>query len=264
MGIVTSVPHTYNAQDANPSGRTGSVEKVELLLDGARRLGLDLDEAKVDRFQLYLRELTEWNKKVNLTAITDPGDIQTKHFLDSLTVSLAVPREVMSRGTLVDVGSGAGFPGLPLKILWPGLRVILVESVGKKAAFLRYMVGTLGLEGVDVLAQRAESLAHDPALRETFDVAVSRAVADMSALAELTLPFCRPGGMAVAQKKSGIDDEIERSERAVSLLGGTLERIEPVHLDEIGETRWLVVLTKVGATPSSYPRRPGVPAKRPL
>jgi 16S rRNA (guanine527-N7)-methyltransferase len=237
---------------------------VELLFDGARRMGLDLDEDQINRFQLYLQELTEWNKRINLTAIIDPGDIQARHFLDSLTVSSAIPKDVMSQGTLVDVGSGAGFPGLPLKILSPGLRVTLVESVGKKAAFLRHLVNTLGLDGVEVRSQRAESLAHDSNLRESFDVAVSRAVADMSVLAELTLPFCKLGGIAVAQKKSGIDYEMKRSERAISLLGGTLERIQPVHLEEISETRWLVVLTKIAATPASYPRRPGLPAKRPL
>ena len=244
--------------------RHGELEQVELLLNGARRLGLDLGEAQVNQFQRYLQELRGWNKRINLTAIADPEDIQTKHFLDSLTVSLAVSKDVLSKGALVDVGSGAGFPGLPLKILWPGLRVTLVESVGKKATFLRHMVSTLGLEGVEVHNRRAESLAHDPSLRESFDVAVSRAVAEMSALAELTLPFCRPGGIAVAQKKSDIDDELKRSERAVSLLGGALERIQPVDLEEIGEKRWLVVLTKFAATPASYPRSPGLPAKRPL
>ena len=129
---------------------------------------------------------------------------------------------------------------------------------------MRHITDTLRLEGVEVHCQRAESLAHDPRMRETFDMAVSRAVADLSVLAELTLPFCRLGGRVVAQKKSGIEDELKRSERAVSLLGGALERIEVVDLEEIGETRWLVVLTKDTASPSCYPRRPGIPAKRPL
>jgi 16S rRNA (guanine527-N7)-methyltransferase len=237
---------------------------VEVLLKGIQRLGFDLGENHVILFQRYLQELADWNKRTNLTAITGDREIQAKHFLDSLTVALAIPEGVMANGTLMDVGSGAGFPGLPLKILCPGLRVTLVESVGKKAAFLRHITDTLGLEGVEVSSQRAETLAHDPHLRETFDVVVSRAVADMRALAELTLPFCKLGGRVIAMKKSNIGDEIKGSERSVSLLGGVLEKIEVVDLEEIGEQRWLVVLAKNAVSPSRYPRRPGIPAKRPL
>jgi len=237
---------------------------VEVLLRGIKRLGLDIEEEQIALFQRYFNELTDWNGRTNLTAITDYSEVQAKHFLDSLTVSLVIPKDVVANGTLMDVGSGAGFPGLPLKLLYPGLRVTLVESVGKKAAFLNHMTDTLGLEGVEVCAQRVESLAHDPRMRGNFDVVVSRAVADMSVLAELTLPLCKPGGRVVAQKKFGVDDELKRAERAISLLGGTLESIETVDLEEIGEQRWLVVLSKNSESPSSYPRRPGIPAKRPL
>lgn len=237
---------------------------MEALLSGVQRLGLDLGEEQIALFQRYFQELVEWNRRTNLTAITDYREVQTKHFLDSLTVSLVIPRDVTANGTLMDVGSGAGFPGLPLKILWPGLRVTLVESVGKKAAFLRHLAGALGLEGVEVRTQRAESLGHDPQVRDTFDVVVSRAVADLSVLAELTLPFCKLGGRVVAQKKSGIEDELNGAERAISLLGGALERVGVVDLEEIGEPRWLVVLAKDAESPSRYPRRPGIPTKRPL
>ena len=237
---------------------------MEALLSGVQRLGFDLGEEQIALFQRYFQELVEWNRRTNLTAITDYREVQTKHFLDSLTVSLVIPRDVTANGTLMDVGSGAGFPGLPLKILWPGLRVTLVESVGKKAAFLRHLAGALGLEGVEVRTQRAESLGHDPQVRDTFDVVVSRAVADLSVLAELTLPFCKLGGRVVAQKKSGIEDELNGAERAISLLGGALERVGVVDLEEIGEPRWLVVLAKDAESPSRYPRRPGIPTKRPL
>jgi 16S rRNA (guanine527-N7)-methyltransferase len=237
---------------------------VDVLFSVIKRLGFDLKDEQITLFQRYFEELTDWNIRINLTAITDYSEVQAKHFLDSLTVSLVIPKDVSENGTLMDVGSGAGFPGLPLKILYPGLRITLVESVGKKAAFLNHMADTLGLEGLEVRAQRAESLAHDPRMRENFDVVVSRAVAEMSVLAELTLPLCKPGGIVVAQKKSGVNDEIKRAERAISLLGGTLERIETVDLEEIGEQRWLVVLAKTSASPSGYPRRPGLPAKRPL
>lgn len=237
---------------------------MEVLLKGARRLGLDLGEDHIARFKRYLQELLEWNRRFNLTAIVEPREVQAKHFLDSLTVATAIPGEVLSRGALVDVGSGAGFPGLPLKLMWPGLRVALVESVGKKAGFLRHMVDTLELEGVEVHSQRAETLAHDPRLRERFDVAVSRAVAELSTLAELTLPFCKLGGTVVAQKKTGIEGELQRSERAISMLGGAFDRAEEVNVKEIGEPRCLVVLSKVSTSPFQYPRRPGIPAKRPL
>ena len=237
---------------------------MEALLSGAQRLGLDLSNDQLLQFQRYFQDLVDWNGRTNLTAITDHREVQTKHFLDSLTVSLGISKDVTTNGTLIDVGSGAGFPGLPLKILWPSLRVTLVESVGKKAAFLRHVTDALGLKGVEVCNERSETLGHDDRMRETFDVVVSRAVADLSVLAELTLPFCKLGGRVVVQKKSGIEDELSRAERAISLLGGALESVEVVDLEEIGEPRWLVVLTKDAVSPSRYPRRPGIPAKRPL
>jgi 16S rRNA (guanine527-N7)-methyltransferase len=237
---------------------------MQILLRGIKRLGFDLGKEQILLFQRYFQELLDWNARINLTAITDRREIQVRHFLDSLTVSLVIPRDVLANGTLMDVGSGAGFPGLPLKILWPGLQVTLVESVGKKAAFLRHLTDILNLEGVHVCNERAETLAHDALMRETFDVVVSRAVGDLSVLAELGLPFCKLGGRMVAQKKSGIDDEIKRAEKSISLLGGTLGRVETVDLEEIDEPRWLVVLLKETESPYSYPRRPGIPAKRPL
>ena len=215
-------------------------------------------------FRRYFSELVEWNRNVNLTAIVDPDEVAAKHFRDSLSVARAIPDETLAGGSLVDVGSGAGFPGLPLKIAWPGLRVTLVESVGKKTAFLRHIVDTLQLEWVEVHNGRAETLAREPRLRESFDVATARAVAHMAALAELTLPFCKAGGTVVAQKKAGIDEELKEAEAAISLLGGELERIEVVDDVEPEDPRWLVVLRKVAPTPERYPRRPGIPAKRPL
>ena len=237
---------------------------MEVLLRGIQRLGLDLGEEQIALFQRYFQELVRWSRRTNLTAITAYGEVQTKHFLDSLTASLVIPREVATKGTLMDVGSGAGFPGLPLKILWPDLRVTLVESAGKKAAFLRHIIDTLELEGAEVANERAETLGHATHLREAFDIVVSRAVAELNTLAELTLPFCKTGGRVVVQKKSGIEDELKRAEEAISILGGVLEGIKVVDLEEMGEPRWLVVLSKDAESPSGYPRRPGIPAKRPL
>ena len=237
---------------------------MEALLKESAFPALGLGEEKEILFQRYFQELVEWNRVVNLTAIVDPNEVSAKHFLDSLSVARVIPDEALAGGSLVDVGSGAGFPGLPLKIAWPGLKVTLVDSVGKKAAFLRHVVDTLGLEGVEVEVGRAEALAHESRLRERFDVVASRAVANMAVLAELTLPFCKPGGIVVAQKKAGIEDELREAERAIALLGGALERIEAVDDVEPGDPRWLVVLRKVTSSPSRYPRRPGIPAKRPL
>ena len=237
---------------------------MDVLLRGARRLGFEIGENQVFLFQRYLQELVEWNKNINLTTIIDSTEVQSKHFLDSLTVSSVMSKEVLAGGALIDIGSGAGFPGLPLKIVWPHLRVTLVESVGKKVAFLRNIKDVLCLDGLDIHWQRAESLAHDHNLRGTFDIVTSRAVASLSVLAELALPFCKVGGKVIAMKKSGISDEIDRSETAISILGGVLESVEVVDLDEIGESRWLIVLTKKAISPPRYPRRPGTPARRPL
>lgn len=238
--------------------------KVEALLEETALPALGLGEEKTDLFRRYFRELVEWNRAVNLTAIVDAHEVGARHFRDSLSVARVIPDETLAGGSLLDVGSGAGFPGLPLKIAWPGLNVTLLESVGKKTAFLRHMVEVLGLEGVEIENGRAETLAHEPRLRESFDVVVSRAVAHMAALAELTLPFCKPGGIVVAQKKAGIDDELREAERAIALLGGALERIEVVDDVDPEDPRWLVALKKTAPSPDRYPRRPGIPAKRPL
>ena len=238
--------------------------QLEALLKESAFPALGLGEEKEILFQRYFQEMVEWNRVVNLTAIVDPNEVSAKHFLDSLSVARVIPDEALAGGSLVDVGSGAGFPGLPLKIAWPSLNVTLVDSVGKKAAFLRHVVDTLGLEGVEVEVGRAEALAHEERLRERFDVVASRAVAKMAELAELTLPFCKPGGIVVAQKKAGIEDELREAERAIALLGGALERIEAVDDVAPDDPRWLVVLRKVAPSPSRYPRRPGIPAKRPL
>ena len=237
---------------------------MEALIAGAARLGLRLDEAQLAQFRCYYRELVEWNSRINLTGISGCREVQSKHFLDSLSVLQAIPEDLLNGGALADAGSGAGFPGLPLKIASPGLRVSLVESIGKKAAFLRHAACSLGLDDVDVLAERAETLAQRPHLREAFDVVTARAVAEMDTLAELALPLCRVGGRVIAQKKADVSDELTRAEHAIEVLGGRVDDVMPVDLDELGEPRCLVVLSKVSPTPHQYPRRPGMPAKRPL
>ena len=239
-------------------------QRMEILALGAAQLGLALSPRQLDQFEAYHRELALWNRLVNLTAITGYPDVQARHFLDSLTVCLAFPGGMPRQLRVVDVGTGAGFPGLPLKLAFPDLRLALVESTGKRARFLEHLVTTLGLSGVEVHTARAEELAHRTELRETFDLAVSRGVASVPALLEYTLPFCRAGGRVALLKHSGIEDELAGASRALDLLGGRLDEVHPVRVTGLADGRVVVAVEKVRSTPDKYPRRPGMPAKRPL
>jgi 16S rRNA (guanine527-N7)-methyltransferase len=225
-------------------------------------LGLELSRSQLQAFAWYASELIEWNRRFNLTAITDPRDIEIKHFLDSLTCVLGMDRP--GRGALVDVGTGAGFPGLPLKIALPQLRLTLVESVAKKAEFCRHVVEGLGLERVQVLHARAETVGHMSGHRAVYDWACARAVAQLPALVEYLLPLLRTGGRAVVQKGETGPAEAQAAEGAIRLLGGRLAQIVPVELPGVAESRYLLLVNKVAATPEEYPRRAGLPTRRPL
>lgn len=229
----------------------------------ARELwGMELSPDVQRAFGVYARELLAWNEKVNLTAITDPEAIEMRHFLDSLSVARAVP---LSPGTrLIDVGTGAGFPGLPLRLVYPQIELTLLESVGKKTAFLEHIVRLLRLGNVRILTERAEDAGQRAATREQFDVVTARAVAQMNVLAEYLLPLCRVGGRCVALKGETAAAEVQQAEGALRILGGRLEKIITVELPQVTETHHLVVIQKIAATPPRYPRRAGVPAKRPL
>jgi len=262
---------------------------MNLLFDGARTLGLELNEEHLRAFEVYYRELVAWNEKVNLTAITGYDEVQIKHFLDSLTCLLAVQvakeqshkvaKEQKTRepATLhpcsfapllpclvIDIGAGAGFPGLPLKIVCPGLQLTLLEASGKKVRFLEHIVGRLELAGVEVIKGRAEELGRDAAHRERYDLALARAVAELPVLLEYALPFCRLGGLFVAQKGVEADAEDKTAEGAMATLGGSLRRIVRLELPHLAVPRSLVVIEKVAPTPEKYPRRPGIPSKRPI
>jgi 16S rRNA (guanine527-N7)-methyltransferase len=227
-----------------------------------RQLGVRMSAAQLDLLARYEQELLDWNTRFNLTAIRSPQEMRIKHFLDSLTCLLALRETPPER--LVDVGTGAGFPGIPLKVIYPKMQLTLVESVGKKAEFCRHVVRTLGLSGVEVVQDRAEVLGQSPAHREKYDWAVARAVAILPVLAEYLLPLVRVGGGMLAMKGESGPAEAHAAEHALRLLGGHLRQLVPVTLPGVVEERYLVVVDKIAATPGSYPRRVGQPTKKPL
>jgi 16S rRNA (guanine527-N7)-methyltransferase len=227
-----------------------------------RMLGVRLSRTQLSALSLYERELLDWNARFNLTAIRDPQEIHTKHFLDSLTCLLALRETPVGR--LVDIGTGAGFPGIPIKIMYPKMQLTLVESVGKKAEFCRHVVKILDLQGVEVVQERAENLGQNPSYREQYDWAVARAVAILPVLAEYLLPLVRVGGSMLAMKGESGPAEAHSAERALRVLGGHLRQLMAVTLPGVVEERYLVVINKVAATPDGYPRKVGLPAKRPL
>jgi 16S rRNA (guanine527-N7)-methyltransferase len=235
---------------------------METLVREAQALfNIQLTGRQVTALSSYEKELLEWNRKFNLTAIRDSESIRTKHFLDSFSCVLAWKAPPNS---LIDVGTGAGFPGIPLKILYPNLRLTLVESVGKKAMFCEHVVRLLGLEQVEVVHARAEDLGQNPQHREIYDWAVARAVANLKVLSEYLIPLVRIGGGMLAQKGESGPAEAQSAEEAMKLLGGKLKRLIPVHLPGVADDRYLVMVEKVAATPPKYPRKPGIPMKQPL
>lgn len=225
-------------------------------------VGIQLSARQVAAFQRYEDELLEWNSRMNLTAIRDREGIRTKHFLDSLSCILAFRDRPPER--LIDIGTGAGFPGIPLKIIYPRMKLTLVESVGKKLEFCRHIVQTLELEDVTLLQARAEELGQDRAHREKYDWAVARAVANLPVLAEYLLPLVALGGKMLAQKGETAHAEAVAAEKAIRVLGGELQQVIPVLVPGIAEERYLVVVDKVASTPPGYPRRVGLPARRPI
>jgi 16S rRNA (guanine527-N7)-methyltransferase len=236
---------------------------MKMLTQSAQELlGVEIQPHQLAALERYSQDLQSWNKRHSLTAIREPEKITIKHFLDSMTCLLAIRGTPAAR--VVDVGTGAGFPGLPLKILCPNVQLTLIESVGKKADFCRHVVATLGLEGVEVLQERAEIIGQDPEHRESYDWAMARAVAKMSVLVEYLLPLVRLGGRALAQKGESGPAEAHDAETSIRMLGGHLRQIIPVTLPSVTEDRYLVVVDKIAATPEKYPRRVGIPAKRPL
>ena len=242
---------------------------MEKLAAGAVALGLPLSPEQLAAFTRYRALLLDWNQRVNLTAIVEPEAVETHHFLDSLTCAVPLLARWGSHAALpplrcIDVGSGAGLPGLALKLALPQLRVTLVEATAKKATFLLHLIGELDLAGVAVVAERAETLGQQAAHRETYDAAFARALAPLVPLLELTLPFLRVGGRLVASRRGDLAADLAAAGGANATLGGAPPTLTPITLPPLHDGRALVVVEKAHATPATYPRRPGLPAKRPL
>lgn len=231
------------------------------LAAGARSMGISLDHGKAGLLRRYYDRLIEENKKYNLTAITGEKEVADKHFLDSLTCLKVLD---FKGKYVMDMGTGAGFPGIPLKICQPDMELMLVDSVKKKVAFLKDIIKELGMEGATVKWDRAEAMGRSADYRERFDIVVSRAVASLNVLAELCFPLVRVGGCFLSMKGPEVNDEIKLAENAVKILGGRLEVIEHTTLPLSGDQRNLLIFKKHRATPEKYPRRPGMPAKRPI
>jgi 16S rRNA (guanine527-N7)-methyltransferase len=241
---------------------------LPLLTSGASRLGLRLDARQLERFERYYHLLAETGRRIDLTTALNYEEVQRRHFLESAAMTVALREEGVltaeDRYSLIDVGTGAGLPGVPMKILLPQLSLTLVEATAKKATFLRRVIEELDLGDAQVLSGRAETLGREAPHRDAYQLAVSKAVAPLPTLLELTLPFLRVGGVLAAPKGSGVDEELARSGLALALLGGVLEKVRPLVIPHGKHPQTLVLVRKQSPTPPHYPRRPGIPKKRPL
>lgn len=225
-------------------------------------LGITLTEKQKEQFDKFYELLVEWNKVMNLTGITEYEEVNEKHFVDSVSIVKAL--DINSVKKVIDVGTGAGFPGIPLKIAFPHLEIVLLDSLNKRINFLNTVIAELGLEGISTIHGRAEDFAKKPEYREQFDLCVSRAVANLSSLSEYCIPYVAKDGMFVPYKSGEIDDELQQAKKAVHILGGKLEEVVKFQLpgSEIG--RSFVKIKKVQNTAKKYPRKAGLPTKEPL
>jgi 16S rRNA (guanine527-N7)-methyltransferase len=224
--------------------------------------GKQLHPKQLLNLHRYADLLTEWNQKISLTSITNSDEVRIKHFLDSLSCDLVLSGKVWA--SVIDMGTGGGFPGLPLKLLYPEMQLVLADSVAKKTAFLSLIVQELGLDGVTVLTERAEALGQMPKHRQQYDIALARAVAGLPVLAEYLLPMVKVGGIMLAQKGKTAIKELAEADNAIATLGGKALSPVEVTLPDTPEKRYLVVIEKLSPTPEKYPRRVGIPTKRPL
>lgn len=233
-----------------------------VLKSGCEKLGISLNENQESQFIEYYKMLIEWNQVMNLTAITEYDEVMQKHFVDSLSLVKGI--DISLYETLIDIGTGAGFPGIPLKIVFPHLKVVLLDSLGKRVKFLNAVVEKLGLDNIKAIHGRAEDFSKQEEYREKFDICVSRAVANLSSLSEYCLPYVKIGGVFVSYKSGAIEEELKNAQRAISILGGKENQTLKFMLPESDIERSLVIIQKKKETPCKYPRKAGVPGKEPL
>ena len=229
-------------------------------IEEANKISITFTDTQLEQFRMYYEMLVEKNKVMNLTGITEWNEVLEKHFLDSISLIRAI--DLDQELTVMDMGTGAGFPGIPLKIAFPKLKVTLADSLNKRVLFLQEVIYSLKLEGIEAIHGRAEDLARDKKYREQYDLAVSRAVANLSTLSEYCLPFVKIGGKFISYKSGEIEGEVSSSKSAVFLLGGKIINSVKFELGESG--RSFIVIDKVNGTPKSYPRKAGTPSKKPL
>lgn len=234
----------------------------ELMKTASNDVGLEFTELQYEQFIKYMRLLQEWNEKINLTAITEDEEVIKKHFIDCIKSFKSEP--IRKAKTIIDVGTGAGFPGLPIAIMNPNVKVTLLDSLNKRINFLNLVVKELGLKNVTTIHSRAEDGARKPELREKFDVATSRAVANMAVLSEFCMPYVKKGGYFVALKGPAIDEELENGKKAIKILGGELKEIIEISIEETDLKHNIVEIKKINMCPKAYPRKAGTVNKKPL
>lgn len=230
------------------------------LQNQAQKIDINLTNKQLNEFYTYMNLLIEWNKNINLTAITEPEEIIKKHFIDSLTISKNIKKD----SSIIDVGTGAGFPGIPLKIVREDINVVLLDALNKRLNFLNEVIKENKLENIETVHFRAEEIGKNKKYREKYDIATSRAVAQLNILAEYLLPLVKVGGKCICMKGSNVEEELKNSKKAINLLGGEIEKIEEFILPDSDIKRNVIIIKKVNSTPAKYPRKPGTPAKEPI
>ena len=236
------------------------IEFEEKMNEKSKNLSIDFSVEQISKFYKYMNMLIEWNEKINLTAIIEPNEIILKHFIDSLTIYKDIP----NKSSVVDVGTGAGFPGIPLAIMNESLKITLVDSLNKRLIFLQEVINELNLKNVELVHARAEEFGQNKKYREKFDIVTARAVANLTVLSEYLLPLTKNNGKCICMKGSNIEEECKESKKAIEILGGKIVEIEEFYLPDSDIKRNIINIKKIKSTPAKYPRKPGTPAKEPI
>lgn len=235
-------------------------EFKKIMIFYGEKIDIKFTEEQLNQFYKYMNLLLEWNEKINLTAITDPNEVILKHFIDSLTIN----KYIKENSTLADVGTGAGFPGIPLKILRPDLKITLVDSLNKRINFLNEVINKLNLVNIETVHSRIEDFGKDKKYRESFDFVTARAVANLAVLSEYLLPIAKVGGQCVCMKGSSVEEELSNGKNAIKVLGGNIKNIDEFVLPDSDMSRNVIIIDKIKNTPNKYPRKAGIPVKEPL